>query len=412
MTGPGSDRTRTPLVRFAARGPFRFHQRNTDAAAEQTGRGGETFLTNARQFASRVLLKAPQQFRVIDAAQRLPCLPRSQWQVYDFTGKRALFLLPSDALGDNVPVLCFLAALREKFAMRGVGVFCARSAADIYLTAPAVKVFTLWLPERELARWDVLVDLGHMETTHNIDVWPVDMETDLLRAFAVPPSRRYPAGARPVAPEGPLRIGVLPLASSPLRTLPLAATRSLCAALTAFGPVTLCLNKDQHQGVLYRGNIGPLPDGVGVVDGFASIGELLRAIAAFDYAVFADSGPAHMSKLFATPGVSVYTSAPGDVLQGRFRNLARWTVPFSGPWCTAPCGLAKLRQSGDGRIGCMASLELPLDALPSTARAADPAVVERLLLADPVPCIGALRDQSELLVDFVRADIAARRGAR
>ena len=403
--------TRTPLLRFAARQPFRFRQHNTDPRAEQTGRGGENYLTNARQFAQRVLLNAPQQFRVLDTAVRLPCLAREAWREYDFTGKRALFLLPSEALGDNVPVLCFLAALREKFAMRGVGVFCARSAADIFLTDPTVELFTLWLPERQLAGYDVLVDLGHMETRHNIDVWAVDMETDLLAAFDVPPSRRYPAEARPMQ-RGPLRIGVLPLASSPLRTLPIAATRALCVALGPFGPVTLCLNKDQHQGVLYRRNIGPLPGAVSVVDGFSSIRELLRAIAGFDYAVFADSGPAHMSKLFATPGVAVYTSAPGDILQGRFRNLSRWTVPFAGPHCAAPCGLAKLRQTADGRIGCMGSLSLPLPALPSAARAADPQAVDRLLLEAPVPCVNALRDDPTPLVDFVLADLTARRNEK
>jgi hypothetical protein len=164
--------------------------------------------------------------------------------------------------------------------------------------------------------------------------------------------------------------------------------------------------------VLYRRNIGPLPAGVTIVDGFSSIGELLRAIAAFDYAVFADSGPAHMSKLFATPGVGVYTSAPGDILQGRFRNLSPWTVPFAGPHCAAPCGLAKLRQSADGRIGCMGSLALPVTALPSVARAANRKAVEGFLLETPVPCIGALRDDPAPLVDFVQADLTARRNEK
>jgi hypothetical protein len=406
---PAATPARTTLLRFAARQPFRFRQHNTGPKAEQTGRGGETYLTNAQQFANRVLLKAPQQFRVLESGIRLPSLPRAAWGNFDFTGKRALFLLPSEALGDNVPVLCFLAALRERFRMRGVGVFCARSAADIYLTDPSIDVFTLWLPERDLRRYDVLVDLGLLETLHDIDVWPVDLETDLLAAFGLPPSRRYSAEARPVPPEGPLRIGVLPLASSPLRTLPIPATRAICAALAPHGAVTLCLNKDQHQGVLYRRHIGDLPPAVSILDGFGSIGDLLHAIAGFDYAVFADSGPAHMAKLFATPGVAVYTSAPGEILQGRFRNLAAWTVPFEGPWCRASCGLAKLRQTADGQVGCMGSLERPLAELPAVARAADPKAVERLLLDAPVPCIAALRDRPEALATFVLDDLTRRR---
>jgi hypothetical protein len=148
--------------------------------------------------------------------------------------------------------------------------------------------------------------------------------------------------------------------------------------------------------------------GLRVVDGFATIGELMQAIDGLDYGVFADSGPAHMSKLFRTPGVAVYTSAPGDVLQGRFRNLAAWTVPYSGPHCRAPCGLAKLRMTAAGRFGCMGSLGVSLDALPSVARAANPAVVEEFFLRAPVPCVAELARNHDSLVAFVGADLARR----
>jgi hypothetical protein len=205
-----------------------------------------------------------------------------------------------------------------------------------------------------------------------------------------------------------LSIGVLPLASSPLRSLPAGTTLALVEALAARGAVTLCLNRHQQQGVaMARAIAGRLPLGVATIDVFPSVGNLLRAIDGFDYAVFADSGPAHISKLFAVPGVAVYTSAPGEVLQGRFRNLARWTVPFVGPHCRAPCGLAKLRQDAAGQIGCMGSLGVPLAALPATPNRQDAATAERLS-ANPVPCVAALAADSTPLVDFVVADLAAR----
>src|SRR3546814_19036759 len=101
------------------------------------------------------------------------------------------------------------------------------------------------------------------------------------------------------------------------------------------GRVVLCLNKDQHQGVLYRQHLGSLPAGIEIVAGFGSIGDLLAAIARFDYGVFTDSGPAHMSQLFATSAVAPYTSAPGEVLPAMSRNLAKWTVTFVSPHCPA-----------------------------------------------------------------------------
>ena len=137
------------------------------------------------------------------------------------------------------------------------------------------------------------------------------------------------------------------------------------------------------------------------------VADLLTAVGEFDYAVFADSGPAHIAKLFATPGVAVYTSAPGDVLQGRFRNLARWSVPFEGPHCRAPCGLAKLRERADGADGCMGSLGVGLADLPRTPRGRQPAIVDRLV-HDPVPCVAGLAASPEPLVQFVRADLEQR----
>jgi hypothetical protein len=404
------DLSRTPLVEFRARAPFRFRPDNASPAAEQEGRAGERYLTGARQFAAAVLMRNPQAFELLGNAQ-LPCLPRSEWAGAKLSGRRVLFLLPSAALGNNVCISLFLHALIEQRRPARVAVACAEGSADIFLRAGGIDVKALWLPRSELKRWQVTIDLGHLESRRNIELWPVDMEADLLEAFGLEPSRRFSGAPRPLPQGRPLRIGVLPLASSPLRTLPPAATLAVLRALAPEGEVTLCLNRRQHQGALYaEASEGALPEGVKLVDAFASIGALMDAVAAFDYVVLADSGPAHMSKLAGTPGVAVYSSAPGDVLQGRHRNLARFTIPFEGPHCRTPCGLAKLRETATGEVGCMGSLGVPAEALPTTPKRQDPALVERLLLREPVPCIASLAANPELLVAFVRADLAARRG--
>ena len=403
--------TRTPLLAFTAAVDFEYRQPNTSASALQRGKAGERCVTSLRQFANQAIARNPDKFRVLDDQGRLRALPRRQWQESAYSGKRVLFLLPSPTLGGNVATLLFLEAFRERHAPRVIGVFCAGAAVDIYLTNPDVVVYPLWISQRDLKAWDVLIDLGHLEARRDIEIWPVDMEGDLLEVFGLAPSERYPSEARTMVAKDRLHIGVLPLASSPLRTLPIAATRDLCQVLARESDVSLCLNRSQHQGTLYQRALAErLSDRVRVIAAFESIGELLGAVAEFDYAVFADSGPAHMSKLFGTPGVAVYTSAPGDVLQGRFTNLARWTVRFEGAHCRAPCGLAKLRQTAAGEIGCMGSLETTLENLPDTPSGQHPDVVERLLVETPVPCVGRLAGDPSELVAFVLADLKARRG--
>ena len=400
--------SRTQLVEFATKVPYRFRFPNASAAAEQRGRAGDRCYTNLEAFANRVLARHPDQFRLVSTKRRLRCLSPRHWTGYSFADKRVLFLLPSHALGDNVPILTFLQALDERFRPRAIGVFCTGPTHDIYLTNELVTAYPIWIERRELARWDVIVDLGHLETWHDIDIWPIDMETDLLDAFGLAPSKRYDGQPRSIPDVERLRIGVLPLASSPLRTLPVAVTRALIEALAPRGAITVCLNRHQRQGILYRQALGELDAAIEVTDAFDSIAELLAAIAGFDYAVFADSGPAHMSKLFGTPGVAVYTSAPGGILQGRFTNLAQWTVPYSGAYCQTPCGLARVRATRDGRVGCMGSLETTLAALPYLPRGRHPEIVKRLLLDEPVPCVARLRDLSDAVAQFVVRDLQAR----
>ena len=400
-------RTRTPLLSFRAASPFRFHQAGTDPETEQAGRGGEVCYTSLGQFARNVVGRHPQQFRTMPGAASLPCLPREAWATFDFSRRRVLFLLPSQALGSNVCTLLFLSALRARFPLRGLGVFCAGSAADIYRTVPGIELFTLWLGTRDLARYDVVVDLGHLESRRDIDIWPVDMEGELLEAFGLPPSPDHPAEARPIPAGRRPRIAVMPLSSTPMRTLPPAVASALLRVLASRGDLTLCLNDNQHQGRLYRRQLD-LPEALSVIDAYPTVGALLRGIREFDYAVLADSGPAHMTKLFAVPGLAIYSSAPPSVLQGRFRNLTAWTVPYVGPDCAAPCGLAKLRIAVDGRVGCMGSLRLPLERLPRTAQAADPAAVERLLLQEPIPCMARMRDMAATIADLAVADLDRR----
>lgn len=402
--------TRTPLLAFEAAAAFRFRQPDCGPRAEQKGRPGERHWTSSEAFVAQVIMREPARFRILAERESLSCLPRDAWSTAAFEGRSVLFLLPSQMLGSNVATLLFLDAVIAQRKPARVGVFCARSASDIYLRDRRVEVFPLWLSEREKAGFDLIVDLGHLESRRDIDVWPVEMEGELLAAFALAATTdRYPSIARPIAAKSRLSLGIAPLASSPLRSLPPSATLALAEALAPQGEVTISLNKAQRQGQLHAAAIaGRLPRGVKVVDGFPSIGDLLRAVERFDYAVYADSGPAHMTKLFAAPGTVVHSSAPGEVLQGRHRNLSLWQIPFAGPHCTAPCGLAKLRKAADGRIGCMGSLGLPLEALPDLPGRRDAATVERLN-AQPVPCVASLAADPKPLVDFVLADLAARR---
>jgi hypothetical protein len=139
-----------------------------------------------------------------------------------------------------------------------------------------------------------------------------------------------------------------------------------------------------------------------------SVADLLGLIGQFDYAVYADSGPAHLSKLAQRPGAAIFTSAPSDLLIGRHRNLLPLQAQYSSEYCTAPCGLAKVRQTADGRVGCMASLGVAREDLPDIIGSPNQDLVRRLLLETPIPCVAALAAEAETFSEAVRADLTGR----
>jgi hypothetical protein len=402
--------TQTPLVEFIANQAFRFTQANAAPETEQAEDGVGRYYSSSQAFVNQAIVPNSNVFKIKSNKAKLKTLPQARWLTTNFKNKKVLFLLPSAMLGSNVSTLLFLDAFKSQLGVKDVGVFCAGSSADVYLTSDLVKLYTLWISRSELKRWHTVIDLGELESRRDIEVWPVDMEADLLTAFGLTPATGYPANPRQRPwPKNP-RIGIFPLASSPLRTLPPDLTIALAKRLSGLGEVTICLNKYQHQGRLYDQVIRQeLGGSCTIIDAFETIGGLLKAVEDFDYAVFADSGPAHMSKLFGTPGVAFYTAAHGDILQGRFQNLACWSVNYESEFCKAPCGLAKLRIDTDGHIGCMASLQTTVDNLPTTPKSTNNAVVKNLLLDTPIPCVTALGQETDQIIQFVLQDLAAKR---
>lgn len=389
----------TAFTRFRAEAPFDFKLSQFQAEFRQRSDGSRDYFTRNPVLLHQQVRAAGAPVRVMAEGVRLACLPAARWQ-RDYGRQRVLFVLPSDALGDCVGVVLFLRAFRRRFPEAAITVANTGAATDIFGAEAGVRVLPLVISGLELERHHPVIDLGEVEGWDAVTTQPVDVETRLLQRFGLDPVDIQPSERR----DGPRRFAILPMASSPLRTLPPATAAALAGALGDEGGVTLLLNGYQGLAAAYNQMLLPLlPEGVEVLPGFASTRGLLDFLAGQDFVVAADSGPAHLTKLFGTPGVAIYSSASGEVLQGRHRNLERWQVAFEGPHCVAPCGLAKLRAAADGRVGCMGSLGLRLAELPNLPPEARPDIAKRLTLDTPVPCIAELGRQQAALGQFVAA---------
>lgn len=395
---------RKKFTRFASKKPFQFGLPNVNPALGQSSDGSPIYLTRANSLLRQQALATAPGVKIKSDIFRPLVLPRAQWSETDFAQNSVLFLIPDDALGDCVGMVLFLRAFRQRYPAARIGVLNSAGASDLFATIDQIAIFQLFISSKHLANFDTVIDLSEMEGWETIDRMPVNPEEALCTAFDLTPVT-LPERAPVLKPA--MNIAILPMASSPLRSLPPALVNQIAALLGKAGhKVTISLNA--YQGVMrkYKNSLDLGAQGnIAAIDGFKTIGELTAFIADQDYVVLADSGPAHITKLFQTPGLAIYTSASGQVLQGRHRNLRSWQSRYEGEFCCAPCGLAKLRASADGKIGCMGSLELPIDALGDVPTQSNKAIAERLTIDAPVPCVAELlRDQKDIL-DVLRDDL-------
>lgn len=399
--------SRKTFTRFASKQPFQFGLPNVNAALTQTSDDSPIYLTRATSLLRRQVLATTPGVKIKSDSYRFQVVPREDWSERDFSNKSVLFLIPDDALGDCVGMALFFRALKQRFIDIRIAVLNSGSASDIFALLPDIEIFQLFISSAQLKHFNHVIDLSEMEGWRDIATMPVNPEEALCEAFGISPipleKRQLPTGAR-------LKIGIVPMASSPLRTLPPKLVSEITAVLAKHDcDITLVLNA--YQGVMkaYKAALGVFGTRTGgnirIVDGFKTIGDLVTFVGQQDYLVVADSGPAHISKLFQTPGLGIYSSASAKILQGRHKNLQTWQSSFSGPYCTAPCGLAKLRATRDGKLGCMGSLNVSLDDLDTVPQRPDSALAKTLVTEQPVPCVAKLAEESFEILDVLTRDL-------
>ena len=328
-----------------------------------------------------------------------------RWRQYPYKGRSVLFLLPPPAIGEHVAIRLFLDIFMTQARPKEVAVLGSDAASDVYAGMPGLAVYPAWMAYDDLKRFPVVIDLNDVPARRKIEFWPVDMEATLYELFGLPAPEPTPLAPVTVG-DGPLRIGILPLASSPIRTLPPALILDLNNLLGGDGmEVHIVLNPQQNQSKTLRSALDAAVPDLRYAEDTRSVADLLALMRQFDYAVFADSGPAHLSKLEQRPGAAIFTSAPSDLLLGRHRNLKPIQAIYSSNYCEAPCGLAKLRQTSDGRVGCMASLGVDRRELPSVVDGPDESLIRRFLLQTPIPCVAVVAATAGQIAQEIRADL-------
>jgi hypothetical protein len=391
---------------FVSRADFSFGAPNSGAVPAGQGRAGINYVTASANFHRQVVRGNPAMIRELGAA-KIRNMPVERWRTYKARRRSILFLMPPPAIGEHVAIRLFLESFIESVQPTRVALLGSDAASDVYAGMADVEVHPSWMAHDELKSFNAVIDLNDVPVRRNIEFWPVDMEAELFDLFGLPLPPQTPVA--PVCPKGARpSVGVFPLASSPIRTLQPALIAALCQAAGNEIDVQVVLNRHQNQSDILRRALDNMSPNIRYIEDTGTLSDLMAQMRAVDYGVFADSGPAHLSKLDQLPGTAVYTSAPSSVLFGRHRNLMAIQSDYSGEYCKAPCGLAKLRCTVDGAVGCMGSLKVDVASLPRTVDRADAAMTARFLVDDPVPCAAAMAADADKIARAILADMRSR----
>ena len=76
-----------------------------------------------------------------------------------------------------------------------------------------------------------------------------------------------------------------------------------------------------------------------------------------EFAIFCDSGPLHLSKLYGKKGLLISTSVDSSKLISKFDNILTFNSKYKTQYCNAPCGLTNIINF-NGNHGCFDSLKI------------------------------------------------------
>jgi hypothetical protein len=393
-----------PYLRFRPRRPFWIEVRNSARQPRQDLAAGEAAYVRNRVLAEQIR-GAPAAVRdLLGSKARIPVA--SLDALRRAKGRSALFLMPSEAVGDTVVYAGAVREIARAFGLARIGIAFSGSATDVwfYIGIP-VEVFPLLLPERALARFDLVLDFARdIPELDRVAEAPLAIDQTILARLGLPADYRWTETS---GERGIRRVALFPISSTPLRTIPPPLAAYLITGLKEQElTVEVVVDPRTRQGSFFLRGAPDIGTVARIVPDLATVDALIRYVRDdIDYGIFCDSGPAHITKLFDAPGFCLFTSVGAEAVRGPFRNLAAWQAGYAGRRCRAPCGLVGAMSLDRGEAyGCMDSLDRPRAALARPARLPEEAT-HRLLLEAPVGCVAALVRDREQILAAIRSDL-------
>jgi len=246
------------------------------------------------------------------------------------------FMPPSIGLGDSIEYALSVKSIINKKIFKKVGIAFAEKYEYIFTNLFKLNnVYKYVVEEKELSSFDTTFHFSkEIKKIVNQKYDRSDIEKEINLFFNVEIKKSNKNKLTKVK-----KITLFPVASSPLRTMPINIINSIISKFKSKIEVEIVIDDFFLTSKYLLSQINP-KDVTLVFHN--KIQDLINIIKNIEYGIFVDSGPLHIAKVLNKNGLFIETTVSEKILIRNYENIETISNLYKSQYCSGPCGLTNL----------------------------------------------------------------------
>ena len=246
------------------------------------------------------------------------------------------FMPPSIGLGDSIEYALSVKSIINKKIFKKVGIAFAEKYEYIFTNLFKLNnVYKYVVEEKELSSFDTTFHFSkEVKKIVNQKYDRSDIEKEINLFFNVEIKKSNKNKLTKVK-----KITLFPVASSPLRAMPINIINSIISKFKSKIEVEIVIDDFFLTSKYLLSQINPKDVTLVFHD---KIQDLINIIKNIEYGIFVDSGPLHIAKVLNKNGLFIETTVSEKILIRNYENIETISNLYKSQYCSGPCGLTNL----------------------------------------------------------------------
>ena len=246
------------------------------------------------------------------------------------------FMPPSIGLGDSIEYALSVKSIINKKIFKKVGIAFAEKYEYIFKNLFKLNnVYKYVVEEKEISSFDTTFHFSkEIKKIVNQKYDRSDIEKEINLFFNVEIKKSNKNKLTKVK-----KITLFPIASTPLRTMPINIINSIISKFKSKIEVEIVIDDFFLTSKYLLSQINPKDVTLVFHD---KIQDLINIIKNIEYGIFVDSGPLHIAKVLNKNGLFIETTVSEKILIRNYENIETISNLYKSQYCSGPCGLTNL----------------------------------------------------------------------